>query len=61
MDQKQYTTEYLLVFSEDRKLFQDEEGLINVIKQNTKLKIEIKNKLNILTFDGVDYILDIKK
>lgn len=61
MDGKNYTSEYLLIFSEERRLMQSEDDLIRGLQLNNKLKISENNNVNIISFDNIDFNLNVKK
>ncbi|WP_179038395.1 HEPN domain-containing protein [Limnobaculum xujianqingii] len=61
MTPNSYTSEYLLNFSEERKLFQDENDLINGLKLNKNIKITIGDKSHLIEFNERKYELDVKK
>jgi len=61
MEGKNYTSEYLLIFSEERKLMQNEEDLIRGLQLNQNLKIEKKGSNNTITFQNAEFTLNVKK
>ncbi|WP_274871397.1 hypothetical protein [Serratia marcescens] len=61
MEGKNYTSEYLLIFSEERKLMQNEEDLIRGLQLNQNLKIEKKGSNNTITFQNIEFTLNVKK
>ena len=61
MEGKNYTSEYLLIFSEERKLMQNEEDLIRGLQLNRNLDIEKKDNDNIITFHNNLFTLNVKK
>lgn len=61
MEGKTYTSEYLLIFSEERKLMQSEEDLIRGIQLNQNLKIEKRDSNTIITFNDTEFTLSVRK
>ncbi|EPS0643867.1 hypothetical protein ACVBEK_002637 [Cronobacter malonaticus] len=61
MEGKNYTSEYLLIFSEERKLMQNEEDLIRGLQLNQNLRIEKKGSSNTITFHNTEFSLNVKK
>jgi hypothetical protein len=55
MEGKNYTSEYLLIFLEERKLMQNEEDLIRGLQLNQNLRIEKKGSSNTITFHNTEF------
>lgn len=61
MEGKNYTSEYLLIFSEERKLMQNEEDLIRGLQLNSKLNISKKDDNNFISYNEISFNLNVKK
>lgn len=61
MEGKNYISEYLLIFSEERKLMQNEEDLIRGLQLNRSLNIEKIDSENVITFNDAKFSLNVKK
>jgi hypothetical protein len=61
MDTNHYHSEYLLIFSEERKLIQNEEDLTQGLKLNRNLVINESNGETSIAFKELSFDLNIKK
>jgi len=61
MDVHQYHSEYLLIFSEERKLIQNEDDLTQGLKLNRSLVIHSVDDSTSIDFKGLSFDLNIKK